>query len=410
MEESVHDAAQDAPTGRRPVGRPAVRAGLGAVAATGASLLPIALIGALIVQIRTDIDLSTVQLGATIAAFSGVAALTSIPAGRLVDRLGWVRGIWLAGLLLAVPLLLVGTLASTPGQVLALFLIAGLGNAVAQPSANLAIIRGVPARRQGFAFGMKQAAVPTGSVLAGFAVPLIGLTVGWRWAFIAAAAGIALLASVAPWSGRGPLSASGGALRMRVVLGDRALLLMALANYTSAMGLNALFAFLVEATVARGIEPATAGLLLSLAGALGAASRVLVGWFSDRFSRTSQGMLIETAIYAGVGVTGMFVLGRSAASVPMIAAGLFLAVGFGFAWSGQFNLVVTRVWRQSPAAATGVAQTGLWIGGMLGPLLFGYIATTVSFDVAFYVGGGFMTLTPGCLLLARRMLIARGDG
>lgn len=396
-----------APRGSR---GPAVRAAIGATSTTGASMLPVALLGALVVQFRGDIDLTTVQLGATIAGFSGVAALTSIAAGRLVDRLGWVRGIWLAALLLAVPLFAVGTLARTAEHVFVLFLVAGLGNAVAQPSANLAIIRGVPSARQGFAFGMKQAAVPAGSVLAGFAVPLIGLTVGWRYAFIASAVLIILIATAAPWTTRGPLGMSGGALRIRAVLGDQVLLLMTLANYTSAMGLNALFAFLVEASVERGIEPATAGLLLSLAGALGAASRLIVGWISDRFTRTPQGMLLETATYAAIGATGMFVLGRLGTTVPAIAVGLLLASGFGFAWSGQFNLVVTRVWRTTPAAATGVTQTGLWVGGMLGPLLFGYVAANVSYTLAFFIGGGFMTLTPCFLLLARRRLIERGDG
>lgn len=393
------------------VGRPlAARAALAAVSATGASMLPVALIGALVVQLRTDIDLTTVQLGATIAGFSGVAAAMSIPAGRLVDRLGWVRSIWLAALLLASPLLLLGTLATTATQVSLLFLIAGLGNAVAQPAANLAIIRGVPTGRQGFAFGIKQAAVPAGSILAGIAVPLIGLTIGWRWAFVASAALIAIVATSAPWRQRGAVTMSGGALRMRAVLGDRALLLMALANYTSAMGLNSLFAFIVEASVARGIEPATAGLLLSLAGAFGVASRLIVGWLADRRDTTVRGMLLETAIYAAIGVSGMFVLGASGTTVPTIALGLLLAVSFGFAWSGQFNLVVTRVWHLTPAAATGVAQTGLWIGGMLGPLLFGYVAATVSYSLAFFIGGTFMSLTPICLLAARRLLIARGDG
>lgn len=391
-------------------GRPlAFRSALAAVSATGASMLPVALIGALVVQLRSDIDLSTVQLGATIAGFSGVAAVSSIAAGRLVDRLGWVRSIWLAGALLASPLLLIGTVARTAPHVLALFLVAGLGNAVAQPAANLAIIRGVPTGRQGLAFGVKQAAVPGGSVLAGIAVPLIGLTIGWRWAFIASAGLVAAVAAVAPWRDRGPIGRSGGALRIGVVLGDRALLLMTLANYTSAMGLNSLFAFIVEASVARGIEPATAGLLLSLAGGFGVTSRLVVGWFADRRAITVRGMLTETAVYAAIGVLGMFVLGRTGTTVPTIALGLLLSAGFGFAWSGQFNLVVTRVWRSTPAAATGVAQTGLWTGGMLGPLLFGYVATKVSYTLAFYIGGTFMAVTPICLMAARRVLVARGD-
>lgn len=384
-----------------------VRAAAGAVATTGASMLPVTLLGALIVQIRADIAISTVELGLSIAIFSGVSALMSIPSGRLLDRLGWIRGVWLAGTLLAIPMLALGTMVTTYSQVAVMCAVAGLGNAVAQPAANLAIMRSVRTERQGFAFGMKQAAVPAGSALAGFAVPIIALTVGWQWAFIAAAALILVLCASSPWAHRGPIMGSGGALRLASIMGDPALLLLAVANFTSAMGLNALFAFLVEASVARGIEPATAGLLLALAGGAGALSRLVVGYFADRFPRAPEAILNETAIYAMIGVTGMFVLGARGTTVPAIALGLLLAVGFGFAWSGQLNLVVTRVWRTAPAAATGVTQSGLWIGGMLGPLTFGFVAANVSYEAAFYVGGTFMTMTGVFMLLARRLLLLR---
>lgn len=42
--------------------------------------------------------------------------------------------------------------------------------------------------RRGFAFGVKQSAVPLTAMLAGLAVPVFAVTVGWRWAFGAAAA------------------------------------------------------------------------------------------------------------------------------------------------------------------------------------------------------------------------------
>ena len=63
----------------------------------------------------------------------------------------------------------------------------GLSNALAQPAANALVVRSVAARRQGLALGVKQAAIPMATLLAGLAVPSLGLTVGWRWAFVGAA-------------------------------------------------------------------------------------------------------------------------------------------------------------------------------------------------------------------------------
>ena len=70
----------------------------------------------------------------------------------------------------------------------------GLANAVSHPAANLSLAREVPAGRQGLSFGIKQAAIPVATLLAGLAVPTIAVTLGWRWAF---AGGAALALAVA---------------------------------------------------------------------------------------------------------------------------------------------------------------------------------------------------------------------
>src|SRR5205823_1137887 len=66
---------------------------------------------------------------------------------------------------------------------------------------NLTLARSVPAHRLGLSFGVKQAAIPLATLLAGAAVPAVALTVGWRWAYVIAA-GLAVLALVgAPRAG-----------------------------------------------------------------------------------------------------------------------------------------------------------------------------------------------------------------
>ncbi|MST35344.1 MFS transporter, partial [Acidimicrobiaceae bacterium USS-CC1] len=73
------------------------------------------------------------------------------------------------------------------------FLVAGgLANGAMQPAVNLLLARTVDDRRQGLAFGVKQAAIPTSTLLSGLAVPALALTVGWHVAYLVAA-GLALL-------------------------------------------------------------------------------------------------------------------------------------------------------------------------------------------------------------------------
>ena len=61
--------------------------------------------------------------------------------------------------------------------------VAGAGNALTQPAANVLMARTVPPQRHGIAFAVKQSAMPFGTLLGGLAVPVVTLTLGWRWAF-----------------------------------------------------------------------------------------------------------------------------------------------------------------------------------------------------------------------------------
>ena len=77
----------------------------------------------------------------------------------------------------------------------------------------------MPAHRQGLSFGVKQAAIPVSTLLAGAAVPTVALTVGWRWAFVAAAVAaltaLALVPAQAPGAGRAAATGTGRGPRGR---------------------------------------------------------------------------------------------------------------------------------------------------------------------------------------------------
>ena len=408
----VEDAREGPVAGAARTSAPgSVRTSVAALSATGASIMPVMLFGALVVQIREDIPIGVVELGAIAALFYLFAAVGSIPAGRLVDRLGWSRSLWIAMPLLTVPLLLIATLATTTLQLTLLLALTGLGTAVAQPAANLAIIRGVVPSRQGFAFGLKQAAIPAIMVASGAAVPLIALTVGWRWAFLGF--GVVALALVlsAPLRAERPtarlVAADTG--RARRLLRDPALVALLAANMGSALAVNPLMAFFVESSVERGIAAGLAGTLLAVGSMFGIASRLGVGWLTDRYQPSTDRMLRSMAGFAAVASPGFMLLGAFGDRPGPVLVGLLLALGSGFAWNGIFHQVVTRVWSDEPASASGITQAGLWTGAMIGPLLFGLVAT-VSYTAAWILSGVFMALCAVSLVLARRALAARAPG
>ncbi|MEU8612356.1 MFS transporter, partial [Actinoplanes sp. NPDC048791] len=165
------------------------RAVTSALTTTIACSVPVFLVGGLAVQISDELGFGPAGLGLAVSAYFGASALASVPAGALVERYGSTT-IARAGIALAAASLL--TIAVAARSLWSLIAILALGagaNAMGQLASNTSLSRHVPVRRQGLSFGVKQAAIPVSSLLAGAAVPVVALTLGWRWAFVFAAAG-----------------------------------------------------------------------------------------------------------------------------------------------------------------------------------------------------------------------------
>jgi MFS family permease len=158
------------------------------ISASTVGALPALLVGGLAVLVRDDLGFDEFQLGLAISAFFLPSILFSIPAGFVSERLGPHRAM-LAGVTIT-GIALVGiafTATSWAGLMVWLF-IAGTGNTIGPIAINHLLATAVRRDRQGLAYGVKQSSIPLAGLLAGLAVPLIGLTIGWRWAFVLARA------------------------------------------------------------------------------------------------------------------------------------------------------------------------------------------------------------------------------
>ncbi|WP_324274900.1 MFS transporter [Blastococcus brunescens] len=158
-----------------------------AASATTVGALPVYLVGALSVQIGRDLDLSSAAIGTIVATFWGTSALFSVAAGRFGDLVGVRTGLGLCAVLASLSLMGTAVLGWSAWWLASTLAVAGVANAAAHPYSNMLLTQAVPTRRRGLAFGIKQAAIPLATLLAGLAVPALAVTVGWRWAFVSAA-------------------------------------------------------------------------------------------------------------------------------------------------------------------------------------------------------------------------------
>ena len=168
--------------------RSPLRATLVGGLATVVGQLPVFLIGAMAVQITDDLLFGTAALGVAVAMFRVAGAVTSSYLGGLADRIGAVASLRFAALISIVASVGIAATATSWLTLVAWLMLGATANVLAQPAANRLLVRTVPATRQGIAFGVKQSAPPAASMLAGVSVPVIALTVGWRWAYLVGAA------------------------------------------------------------------------------------------------------------------------------------------------------------------------------------------------------------------------------
>ena len=387
----------------RPGSRGGGRALAAVVAVTTGTALPVFLVGALAVQIHRSLGFSAARLGIVVAAFYLAASLGSLPAGAAAERFDAALMLR-ASAALSGAILLATALAVRSWAVLEVLLAAaGVASSMVQPAANAFLSRKVTSTRQGTAFGIKQSAIPLATLLGGLAVPGIGLTVGWRWAF--GLAGILCVLSVLlpprPRPAQAQPSARGAHPRVPAL----ALAVLTAGFSRGIAAASSLAAFLVLSGVAAGLSKGEAGLVAALAGATAIAGRLAAGFRADRRGRRH---LRAVTLMLATGTAGYLLLAISAAGhlTALFIPGAALAAGAGWGWNGLFNFALVRSYPQAPAWATGVSQTGGRLGAVAGPLIFGLVATGASYATAWLLCATLAGCSAVAITAGRRLLMA----
>ena len=348
--------------------------------------------------LKTEFGTSYAELGVVMAVFYAISGIMQTAAGFLVDRLG-ARNVLLFGLFAAsVGTMLYAAAPSYPFLIVAA-VVAGLGNSVFHPG-DLALLNAkVAPPRLGHAFSVHGIAGNIGWALA----PLFGVAmssaVGWRGALVAA--GAVGLVFTAVFAAQGVLRTRAAQVAHASVrrslaaevqlLATPAIVLAFLFFLLYAMALIGYQTFSTTAMVKIYDVPLVAATTALTTFLIGGAFGIFVGGFvAARTPRHSvvaaTGLLLSAAC--------SFTLAAGAVPAPLLAvvaggAGFFL----GMIGPSRDILIRGIAPVESRGKVYGFVYSGLDLGGLVAPLLFGL---AIDREAPWVVFGGATVL----LLLA----------
>jgi MFS transporter, ACS family, hexuronate transporter len=375
-------------------------------------------VGPLGVLIGEDLELSKSQIGMLPAALFLGQALASIPVGFVVDQTGSKTLLLLISLCVGSSFILM-TFSHQFGFVLLLVVIGGLGYGAMHPVTNRGIIHWFQQTQRGFAMGIKQTGITTGSALAGLVLLPLSAMYGWRHV-VAVACLLLIIGGVVSFTlYHDSIKESTNQINenrssflhsMQHMMKNKPLMLVSI----SAMGLSGSQLCLVTYIVIYCYEYLhislfLSGVLLVISEVCGSIGRIVWGVISDRLFKGKR--VIILMIISGIaGISSMTL----AFLPPFTAFEVMIPVTmvFGFAISG-FN----AIWMNVASEVVDTKFSGLSSGfsitlGSLGvitlPPLFGFIVDFFgSFTAGWFMIVGVMIIVFALLLLLLKEMKTR---
>lgn len=362
------------------------------------SHLFILLLPPLFPTLREEFGVSFLELGLIMTVFSGATAGTQLPFGYMVDRFG-ARWILIGGLALeSLAFLMIG-LGDGFWSLLAMMAIAGIANGVYHPADYAILSASVSGPRMGRAFSLHTFAGFAGFAVAPPLVIFLSDVIGWRMALVGF--GLAGLATAAA------LLVSAGSLHNKqkpstdgappVDASSRALLfsfpiLMCLGFYImTAMGSGGLNNFLVSAlnllhgtAIPIATGALTGYLVGTTIGILGG------GYLADK---TSNHNVIAAFCFLATAVM-ISVVALVDMPEPLLLASMTLqGILHGMIMPSRDMIVRSVTPDGQYGKVFGFVTTGFSIGGIVAPIIFGFILDQYQPELVFYAIAGFMFLS-----------------
>lgn len=370
--------------------------------------------------LKDEFGIGYAALGLMVAVMYTVSGISQTMAGFIVDRWGARRVLLFGMSAFSLALLLTG-LATSYWMLLALAVLAGIGNSVFHP-ADFAILNArVNPKHLGYAFSTHG----IGGNFGWLAAPVfsIGISTAYGWRAATVAAGVigllitAVIASRAALSdlpadpaaqrSKGEAAHSGGFGRdLRTLMSRPVLKCFAFFTFYS-MALIGLQTFSVAGTTALyGAPLVTAS--AALAGFLfGGIVGIVAGGFAAAHS-SRHNLVAATGMSVGAALTLVLASG----ALPLwLLTGTMSLIGFSVFCTQPSRDILVRA--ATPPGATGkvygFVYSGLDLGGSLSPLLFGWMLDRHSPQWVFATASLFMLVTVATVLTLRPRQVANAE-
>jgi MFS family permease len=344
------------------------------------------------------------------AAYLG-SMIGTVTAGGWVARFGPIR-VSQAGMLLCGGGLAMAASGVLPA-VLAGALLIGLGYGPATPASSVILARAAPPGMLALTFSIKQTGVPLGTAIAGAAIPVLVLGLGWQGAALATGFACALFGLVIgplrerydrERNPRAPASLRSAFAPVLLVLRSPRILQLALTSFVYGGVQITLVAYLVAfLTDSFALSLVLAGLVMSASQLSSVAARILWGVVADRLlsRRATLGVL-----GVGMGLTGLCGLGAGPHWPLWTLFAFAMALGAtAVGWNGVFLAELTRL---APPGRIGDVTGGssffTFLGVVVTPPIFHFVLGLTSSYGATYALLAVPALAVGVtLLLTARM-------
>jgi MFS family permease len=358
-----------------------------------------------------DFDAAPTAVGRWVGFSYMVAMFAGLAGGTFVGRYGPARMLQVAALGVALGL------AVGAGAHVALLLVCGalLGAAhgLVNPASSAILAVASPPQIRSMVFSIKQTGVPIGGAVAGTLVPALLLWMSWQAAVLVLALGAAaLFALVAPYRRvydgarrRERLHLRGFAAPVAEVWASRPILELALVSTVySAVQISFITYLVSYLKIELGYSLVAAGLVFSASQVAGALGRVAWGAVADHVFEPRAVLAALGLVMALCAVAlALFTPDWSRAAVLAVCV-LYGATAVG--WNGVFLAEVARLAPEGRVAIlTGGTQFFTFAGVLIGPPLFGAIASLTG-----RYGAGFAAAAALPLLAVAVMLASRQPG
>lgn len=352
------------------------QAGFSAMLVITMAMSTISFYGLLVVasELQDEFSITKFEIGIMAGINTGVGGLLAPTGGKVSDRLGGRRAMAAVLAISGIASIMIA-LATSYAMLLFAMALAGLCQALGNPSTNKAIATGIPLEQRGLLTGVKQSGVQLAVFVAGFTMPWITSTFDWR-------AGIWAMAGLAFFSLLGvgfitelPEDTTRRVARNQTQSTQLPPFVTQVAIYGFLLGMisGGIGGFLpLFSEEAAGFSPADAGRVFGLQGLVAIPTRIASGMLLDR-GVSARRTLTWMACFGAVSILLFVAASEGTPSllwVGTIVAGMTLG-----SWNTAANLSMIRE-NTNAGKASGRLIFGFLLGLTVGGPLVGWSIDT----------------------------------